>query len=123
MKNTEQIIELLRNLIQEWQEKYSVKEQGKNPSQFLLGKISAAHQILLSIGAVPEIDNALLIECETLIPKGAFWAGHELNRTLSFYKDYAKQKDWTKFIQTERLLRQTLMKARWEIYKTFSKIN
>lgn len=123
MKQISEIIQYLRETIQTCHENVERLKKEDKDYNFSLGKGAMANTILLYIGAKPEIDQSLLIECNLLIPKGAYWAGHELNRMTHYYQEYAKQGDWKKFIQSEYSLRRALLKARLEVHGKIDKYN
>ena len=67
---------------------------------------------LLAETPIPDLN--LIAECENLIPKGSFWCGHELNRSLHYYNEACAAKDSYLIKSNERSLRQILVKARLE---------
>jgi hypothetical protein len=73
---------------------------------------SAELDDLISKTPIPDIH--LIIEAENLIPKGSYWCGHELNRTLHYYKEACDKKDVDKIKLNERSLRQVIVRARLE---------
>jgi hypothetical protein len=78
------------------------KRESKNGSEmskgYWSGKSNECYTILSKLvnewGVTFEPDINLIIEAETLIPKGAFWCGHELNRSLHHYRASFKSKNY-----------------------------
>ena len=84
------------------------------------GRKSACHYIfskLVESGVKFEPDLNLISEAENLIPKGAYWCGHELNRNLHHYLADFKNKDYSQCVLNEVLIRRGVVKARIEALK------
>lgn len=62
----------------------------------------------------PIPDLSLIAQAENLIPKGFYWCGHELNRTLGYYRDACDKGDAYQIKLNERSLRRAMVNARLE---------
>lgn len=100
--------------------------ESKNGAQFSKGFWSGRKnecvelfRELVKLGVTFEPDVSLIIEAENLIPKGAFWCSHELNRALHHYRASFKEKNYEQAVLNEITIRQAIVKARLEAAKGF----
>jgi hypothetical protein len=68
----------------------------------------------LLVASTPIPDLSLIAEAENLIPKGFYWCGHELNRTLGHYNEECRVGNSEKIKIFEKILRKALVHARLE---------
>jgi hypothetical protein len=68
----------------------------------------------LLIASTPIPDESLIAEAENLIPKGSYWCGHELNRTLHYYIEDCRTGDKELIKRDEKWLRKAIVYARLE---------
>ena len=71
---------------------------------------------LIKMGVEFKPDESLIAEAENLISKYpmSFFAGHELNRNLHYYKEQFRAKNYDTAILCETSMRQTIVRAKLE---------
>lgn len=99
-----------------------VLAEAETSQSYWLGKSSQCYTLLSKLvnewGVTFTPDINLVIEAENLIPKGAFWCGHELNRSLHHYREAFKSKNYAEAVLCEVSIRRAIVKARLEAAKT-----
>ena len=83
-----------------------------NAYKWKLGWDAEAEEAVIK--ASPKPDYTLIAEAENLIPRGAYWCGHELNRMLGYYREASYTRNVEEIARMERILRRGIVKARLE---------
>jgi hypothetical protein len=121
-QSEQELIKLLRDQIlksagiiaNKWRKSLNGEEFSKGYWGGKSAMCSNILQFMAKHGVEMKPDMNLIVEAETLIPKGGFWCGHELNRNLGSYKAAFARKDFALAALMEETIRLTVVRARIE---------